>query len=59
MAYDTACTAAKKSCRRLLVYSSPYIMADGVPLGRSFMEAGGAYNTEILCRNAPVISKFR
>ena len=56
MAYDQQCRDAGKDCPRILTYSTPApvmggMTAWGVPPARG----DGAYNREILCRNAPGI----
>lgn len=59
MAYDKECQDAGFSCRRLLTYCAPHIFIKderfGVPIGNG----NAAHNLEVLCRNAPIVSKFR
>jgi hypothetical protein len=66
MAYNDACKAAGKNCRRLLVYSNPRMNwtnpatgARNVPFGRATNGRDAAYNAEVLCRNADAVSKLR
>lgn len=64
MAYDDACRAAGRRCRELLIFSNPNIMyptggSPRLPLGQPLSAADAAYNAEILCRNADIVSKFR
>lgn len=58
MAYNDACSAVGKACKRLPVYSSPYLSYKGVPLGRPIGSSDAAYNAEMLCRNFQAASQF-
>lgn len=53
MAYNNACDRKGVFCRRINVYSFP--PAIGAPLGTE----SAAYNAEVLCRNAEVVSRYR
>jgi hypothetical protein len=58
MAYNNACSDVNKNCRRLPVYSTPYLFYKGVVLGKPITDSEGADNAEILCRNAAAATKF-
>ncbi len=58
MAYNDACAAEHLNCRRYPVFSSPYITVNGVPIGKPVSAEDGAYNAEILCRNAAFAARF-
>jgi hypothetical protein len=66
MAYNDECAAAKKSCQRLLVFSTPLVRWSNeklgfknIPLGTALEAPNAAYNTEQLCRNAAAVSRYR
>lgn len=59
MAYNNQCTEQKRNCMRLLQLSSPNIKVGGVPFGNPADHPQAAYNVEVLCRNAPIASRFR
>ncbi|MEP0324541.1 M12 family metallo-peptidase [Bauldia litoralis] len=60
MAYDHKCQDIGKSCPRILTFSTPApVMGGDTAWGVPPARGDGAYNREILCRNAPGISQYR
>jgi hypothetical protein len=59
MAYNNECRDANEDCERLLLFSSPSRKVSGATMGRPYTRQYGAYNTEILCRTAPVVAEYK
>ena len=58
MAYNNACGAVQKNCRRLPVFSTPKLFYNGMVLGKPVSDGSSAYNAEIVCRTLPYAAKF-
>jgi len=58
MAYNNACSAVKKNCRRLPVFSTPNLFYNGNVIGAPVTDGAAAYNAEIVCRTLPYAAKF-
>lgn len=59
MAYNDECLANNIECQRYPLFSTPALKIKGVPIGKPYGESQGAYNTEILCRTAPIVANYR
>ncbi|MCB1489439.1 MAG: hypothetical protein KDJ88_18525 [Bauldia sp.] len=60
MAYDQKCRDQGVDCPRVLTYSTPApVMGGATAWGVPPAHGDGAYNREVLCRNAPGISQYR
>src|SRR5262245_21504966 len=59
MAYNDECVDKNIDCQRYPLFSTPALKIKGVPIGKPYGAAKGAYNAEILCRTANIIAAYR
>jgi hypothetical protein len=59
MAYNDECIANNIECQRYPLFSTPALRIKGVPIGKPYGAAKGAYNAEILCRTANIVAGYR
>lgn len=59
LAYNNQCTAKGYTCSRYPVYSNPRPYLKTEALGRDIGTRDAAYNLEVLCRGAGVVSGYR